>query len=301
MKRAPAPPTDSPRLSRSTPWGQERRLEFIDCRLRWEGRLNRSDLTEFFGISVPQASLDISKYLELRPANAFYDKSSRVYVAGSAFEPAFPWNEPGHYLSELLARHVGVLPEEQSFLGWCPPVGVMPIPGRVIRPEVLLGLIQAVRAGTALRVVYQSMSSPEPQERTIAPHAFAHDGMRWHVRAYCYKRQGFRDFLFGRFIDIAPSAEAGSDGADDDAWHRTIPLVLAPHPDLSNGQKRAIELDYGMVNGQARVDCRQALLFYFLRALRLLREGIETPEEQQLTLRNRAEVAEFLPPAASRA
>ncbi len=301
MPRANALSSQGPRSPRCTPWGQERRLQFIDFRLRWEGRLNRSDLTEFFGISVPQASLDISKYLELRPANAFYDKSSRVYVAGSAFEPAFPWNEPGHYLNELLARHTGFLPQEQSFLGWSPPVGVMPIPGRVIRPEVLLGLIQAVRAGTALRVVYQSMSSPEPRERTIAPHAFGHDGMRWHLRAYCYQRQAFRDFLFGRFIDIAPSPELGSDGADDDAWHRIVPLVLAPHANLSSGQKRAIELDYGMVNGQARVACRQALLFYTLRALRLLREDVERPEEQQLTLRNRAEIAEFLPPAASRA
>lgn len=275
-------------------------MEFIDFRLRWEGRLNRSDLTEFFGISIPQASLDISKYLGLRPANAFYDKSSRAYVAGSAFEPAFPWNEPGHYLSELLARESGGLLQEQSFLGWCPPVGLMPTPGRVIRPEVLLGLIQAVRGGAALRVVYQSMSAPEPQERTIAPHAFGHDGMRWHVRAYCYKRRAFRDFLFGRFIDIAPSNEPGSDGTDDEAWHRVVPLVLAPHPSLSSGQKRAIELDYGMVNGQTRVDCRQALLFYSLRTLRLLREDIEAPEQQQLTLRNRVEIAEFLPPAASR-
>ena len=43
-------------------WGQERRLEFIDFRLYWEGRINRSDLIDFFGISVPQASLDLAKY-----------------------------------------------------------------------------------------------------------------------------------------------------------------------------------------------------------------------------------------------
>ena len=37
-------------------WGTERRLEFIDFRLYWEGRVNRADLTREFGISVPQAS-----------------------------------------------------------------------------------------------------------------------------------------------------------------------------------------------------------------------------------------------------
>jgi len=62
----------------SARWSQERRLEFIDYRLRWDGRLNRSDLIEFFGISVPQASLDIARYTELAPSNICYDASART-------------------------------------------------------------------------------------------------------------------------------------------------------------------------------------------------------------------------------
>ena len=68
-------------------WGQERRLAFIDFRLRWEGRINRSDLTDFFGISVPQASLDISRYMEFAPQNLQYDRSARVYLATPEFRP----------------------------------------------------------------------------------------------------------------------------------------------------------------------------------------------------------------------
>ncbi len=45
---------------RGVSWGLERRLQFIDFRLRWEGRLNRTDLTEHFGLPTPQASLDIA-------------------------------------------------------------------------------------------------------------------------------------------------------------------------------------------------------------------------------------------------
>ena len=37
-------------------WGIERRLEFIEFRLYWEGRVNRADLTSVFGISTVQAS-----------------------------------------------------------------------------------------------------------------------------------------------------------------------------------------------------------------------------------------------------
>ena len=284
---------------RSTRWGQERRLEFVDFRLRWEGRLNRGDLMEFFGISVPQASLDIARYLELAPGNAFYDKSVRMYVAGSAFAPLFPANEPERYLGELLAREMRIVPSELSFLGWAPPVGLMPRPGRVMRAEVLLRLLAAVRSQSALRVVYQSMSSPEPRERVIVPHAFGHDGMRWHVRAYCYTRRKYLDFLFGRILQANRTDEPGRDGTDDEAWHRLVPIVLAPHPELTEGQKRAIKLDYGMLDGTATLECRQALLFYALRSLRLLKEGVESAQEQQLTLVNRADIAPLLPWAVS--
>lgn len=50
-------------------WGIERRLEFIDFRLFWEGRINRSDLTDQFGISTPQASADLARYQEMAPSN----------------------------------------------------------------------------------------------------------------------------------------------------------------------------------------------------------------------------------------
>ena len=98
----------SPPAKPQTRWGQERRLEFIDFRLRWEGRLNRGDLMAFFGISVPQASLDIAKYLELAPENAAYDRSGKVYMPTESFRPIYPTNEPSRFLDELLARATGV-------------------------------------------------------------------------------------------------------------------------------------------------------------------------------------------------
>ncbi|MFM2277896.1 MAG: hypothetical protein RLZZ444_127 [Pseudomonadota bacterium] len=36
-------------------WELERRLEFIEYRLFWEGGSNRSDLIDEVGVSVPQA------------------------------------------------------------------------------------------------------------------------------------------------------------------------------------------------------------------------------------------------------
>src|SRR5438105_12256825 len=93
--------------SRATRWGQQRRLEFIDFRLWWDRRLNRSDLAEHFGISVPQASLDLARYLELAPANAAYDAREKAYFAGPDFKPLYSAESSDTYLDELLALAIG--------------------------------------------------------------------------------------------------------------------------------------------------------------------------------------------------
>jgi hypothetical protein len=145
---APKPAAVENRTKTVTRWGQERRLEFIDFRLRWEQRLNRGDLTAFFGISVPQASLDIAKYTERASANLVYDRSSKVYVAGPSFEPLYAGtSSPSRFLNELLATEVGVLAPDASFVGWRPPLALAPSPGRALDAGVLAGLLSAIREG----------------------------------------------------------------------------------------------------------------------------------------------------------
>ncbi|MES2977783.1 MAG: hypothetical protein V4731_05110 [Pseudomonadota bacterium] len=154
-------------------------MEFIDFRLRWDGKLNRGDLTDFFGISVPQASLEIAKYTELAPDNLTYDRSSMVYIAGSDFQPLYTSSDAGLYLDELLSQAAGFDDNQSSFLAWAPPVATVPSPGRTFRMDVLVALLRAIREGAALRVLYQSMTRSHPTNRVLAPHALAHDGFRW--------------------------------------------------------------------------------------------------------------------------
>jgi hypothetical protein len=276
-------------------WSQDRRLEFLDFRLRWEGRINRSDLTSFFGISVPQSTLDIKEYLERAPRNAFYDRSTRVYIAGPEFRPLFPTNEPARYLNELLARTTGVLPGELSFLGWTPPTVTVPSPVRQLSAATVIAVLTAIRRAVRLQVVYQSMSSAEPSQRIVAPHGVAFDGFRWHVRAYCHMRHEFRDFVMARMLEVEVLEEPGTDGADDAAWHQVVSLVLAPSSRLPKATRRVIELDYGMADGEVVLECRQAVLFYALKRLGLLDVDAANPQAQQIVLRNRAAVMKFLP------
>lgn len=291
------PPPSEPRVV--NPWGPERRLEFIDFRLRWDGRMNRSDLTGFFGISVPQASLDIAKYLDLAPKNARYDRSTKVYLATDEFVPLYPANEPSRYLNEALARATGVVQPELSFLGWSAPVAVAPNPTRTVSVDVLVPLLRAIRDKRKARIVYQSMSSSEPSSRLIAPHALAHDGFRWHVRAFCENKSKFLDFVIARIRSIEGTTLAGTDGQDDEVWRRELDLVLIPNQRLPEGNRKVIELDYGMTNGSVTLRCRQALLYYALKRLGLLNGEESNPQDQQIALRNLEELRPYLPSSST--
>lgn len=279
----------------SAKWSQERRLEFVDYRLQWEGQLNRSDLMDLFGISVPQASLDIARYMELAPDNIRYDRSARVYLAGERFRPAFNTGEPGRYLNDLLGLVSGLESKDSSFIGWIPPVALAPIPTRVIPAGTLVYLLRAIRNRQTVIADYQSMSRPTPSRRVLAPHALAFDGFRWHTRAYCFARKDFRDFVLARMLSVELGEPSSIDATLDTPWTNNVRLVLVPHPQLSDSRRRVVELDYGMVDGQAVVECRQALLFYMLKHL-----GFNQPQGSSLTkqvaLKNEDELRALLHP-----
>ena len=90
-------------------WGVERRIEFIEFRLFWDGRVNRGDLTSAFGVSVNQASTDLNRYIGMAPNNMVYDKSARTYIRGSKFAPLFLKPDASRYLSELRSVADGIV------------------------------------------------------------------------------------------------------------------------------------------------------------------------------------------------
>jgi WYL domain len=280
--------------AKSVRWGQDRRLEFIDFRLQWDGRVNRSDLVNFFGISVPQASLDFARYMELAPANMLYDRSEKTYMAAPHFIPRIVLPDAQAYLSEVLAVTSGEISRGASFLGRLPTVGAVPFPSRQVNAYVLHQTIHAMHGRLALRIKYQSMNRPAPTIRKISPHAIGFDGFRWHIRAFCHERHDFRDFVFARVLEIlVENEESNIDPTQDAAWHRELNLVIAPHPELTEGQKRAIELDYGMSAGSVVVQTREALLFYVLRLLGFDETAERRPQGQQIVLVNREELEPF--------
>jgi hypothetical protein len=268
-------------------WGAERRNAFIEFRVFWHGRINRSDLMETFGISLQQASLDLSGYSDKWKRNLGYDKSQRAYVRGKNFMPHFITPSAEGYFAQLRAVDQGLVSREQSWISVFPGYGATPTPARGVAPDTLRDVLAAIHEPAALQVTYQSMSQPEPSARWIEPHALAFDGFRWHARAFCQNDHVFKDFLLSRIVEIGKRGPVTADQQSDTDWHSEVGLEIGPHPDLSPTQRRAIEMDYGMEDGQAQIPVRRALLFYALKRLGLDTDlAARRPQDQQIIFLN---------------
>lgn len=270
-------------------WGQERRFEFIEFRLLWDGRLNRSDLTSYFGISVPQASIDLAAYQQLAPGNLYYDKQQKAFIAGRSFRPVTGPLNPYTFLNSVRQVEGGMLPKEATFLGWYPPNGVIRLPTRRVDFEILRSSLAAIRNRERIAIRYQSMHHPEPETRSISPHALVFDGVRWHLRSYCFRRQEFRDFVLSRISEVELESAGGVDPALDHSWHTEVAVQVGPAPHLSESQRNAITMDYGMSAGSIRISTREALLLYLLQQLPLY-SPVGRARFNQIALMNESEL-----------
>ena len=278
------------KTTRTGHWGQDRRLEFIDFRLLWEGRLNRSDITTFFRISVPQASLDLAKYQEIAPNNIVYDRTQKAYISTSFFKPVFATFDSNYYLNELIGRENGILAPTESFIGWEPSVACLPLPSRKVQPEILISVIRAMQKKDALVVDYRSMTN-EVAIRTLLPTAFAHDGHRWHIRAYCFKSDMYKDFVLGRFFQIIESTKSSTSVPEDTEWDSYIDVIIGPNPNYDPKKRLAIEHDYQMVNGEVKIRIRKAQLYYLKRQLNLDCKEVDFENDRQQIILLRIEEA----------
>lgn len=272
-------------------WGVEQKLQFIEFRLFWEGHVNRGDLIDKFGISQNQASGDLNRYIALAPDNMIYDKSGKTYVRSSSFSPLFLEPDATQYLSQLRSVAEGLVGKEDAWIGNLPAFDATPAPARGIDPAVLRSIVIAIRRHETVEVRYQSMSSPDPEWRWIAPHAIGFDGFRWHIRAFCLADQRFKDFLLSRMLDIRATRQSEVEPQSDADWHTFVTLEIAPHPELSKAQQKVIALDYGMTGGKTEIRVRRALLYYALRRLGLDTDpAARRPQDQQIVLLNGAEL-----------
>lgn len=275
-------------------WNVRQRFVFLERRIFWEGTLKRSDLSERFAISLAQASADIERYNDLFPNSVTYDKSAKVFIPGRGFSPRLFEPDARQYLTQLLLMADDALDPKDTWLGSIPPHDAVRRVRRKMDVSTLRAILMAMHTGMDIMIRYQSMSSPEARSRWIAPHALGFDGSRWHVRAWCFEKSMFNDFVVARVLAIEDKRQTVVDPSLDSEWQTFTKLRIGPHPGLSEAQKQVIERDFGMQDGEIAIEMRLSLAWYFERNLCLDLEceyGLELdPRRVQLTLLNREEL-----------
>ena len=66
------------------------RLRFIDFLIDHVGYFQRAMLMDYFGLSLPQASLDFKLYHEQNPANCIYNPSTKRWERAAGFVRRYP-------------------------------------------------------------------------------------------------------------------------------------------------------------------------------------------------------------------
>ena len=79
-------------------FAMEFRLVFIDAWIETHGEINRDVLSDHFGLSAPQTSIELRRFQDRFPDRIRYDASAKAFVPDSD-QPAYPRHVHGPVLA----------------------------------------------------------------------------------------------------------------------------------------------------------------------------------------------------------
>ncbi|MDW7748534.1 WYL domain-containing protein [Halomonas sp.] len=271
-------------------WDTLARYRLIEILALWEGRVVASQIGEAFGIGRQQAQKVLRRYRELVPGNLAYDESRKGFLPTVRFAPAFTQGRVEEYL-HLLGTHQQLASPFTGLGLGAANTEALPMPSRMVSPQVVRQVVKASREGQRLEVNYASFTSPMGEDRIIVPHTLVFAAGRWHVRAFCEKHRDYRDFVLSRFRGVPePCGDMLDDHglAEDEDWHTRVEVRLIPDRRLPSRERALIAADYGMDEGELTLSCRGPLVLYALRELGVNPHHVETePRAQQVEIANR--------------
>ncbi len=257
-------------MKSNTPsWSEITRLEFIERLLYWRGWINRSDLVDQFGLSLPQATNDLVTYSTLSEGGCAYNIRRRRYETTTVFEPRLTLPRLWDDLTELAPV---AWSQEAS-----PLLAAPEVPSRAAPMEVCQQISRAIFSQQAVKIRYLSGHARAAELRKISPRALANDGLRVHVRAYCHRVGEFRDFNLSRIKEIAGCEPCQFSGVVDEDWQNFVELCLSVNPELTPEKQAALQYDYGMTKGRLLFRARKALFLYTARRLGFILAGKQEP------------------------
>lgn len=231
-------------------WAAQERLRFIERCAWWRGVVNRRDLAEVFGVSMAQASSDLQKYGEMNPGSLIYDVKGKKYDGAG--------NMRLLYGVASLADVMGMWLRDDAvaLLGEA-------MPTRMADAVVLRHAMMATLRGQKLRVKYHSLSSGGLRWREFMPLRWVNSGLRWHVRAWCFTNEDWRDFTVSRIEKTElPMVKVAQELPTDTEWERMVVLRLRPNGALPAEKAAGVMQDFRMVDGVLELPVRAALEGY---------------------------------------
>ncbi|VAW71451.1 FIG00640418: hypothetical protein [hydrothermal vent metagenome] len=286
------------------------RLQFIEVMAYYTGTISRSMLARAYGISDPAATKDLKLYNDLAPGNLDYNPSLFSFVPSAQFDEVFANLQPASVLPMFAQNLLSVDNPSGKIPIYGISVQALPFPVRLPEKALLAQIIRSIKSASQLKVNYHSLSrhtdmqahsgehndATEDSTRIIEPHALVNNGLRWHVRAYNHQNYDFRDFVLSRFI-LAEKLDIPAESSQhyDDDWMESVSLKLAPHPELSEKQRRGLSYDYNMRDGMIELQVRRALVGYLLQQMKVDTsvEHSQNPSAYQLVVSNRDEIEPF--------
>lgn len=256
-------------------WSERQRLLFIERLLFWRGTINRRDLCDHFGISLPQATKDLVAYTTLNAAACRYDVRRKCYVASARMQAVLHEPNFSEDMEVVGAAMLGAPEAGEFVLGFSRPL-------RMADLKLHRKLSLAACHQECVEVAYWSIRSGEAEKRWLSPRAFGFDGLRWHVRALCHRDGLFKDFVIGRFQSAGKSKPCPHVEWVDTDWLEPETLVFRPSAGLSPHQRTALEMDYGMEDGRLMHTVRRAMRIYALRRLGFVGAPLEPPMLNEL-------------------
>jgi hypothetical protein len=241
-------------------YAQRERLAFIEVRAYFCGAVTRAQIEERFGVKPAASARDLIAYRELAPGNLRYNAALRCYQPTPDFAQAFS-HSSAHVLSWLRSGTGDGLEVAAAQAVPCETAHDLVQP----KLDTLATITRSITSGAVLEVNYLSLTSGASVKR-LAPLALADTGYCWHLRAYDQSKNRFADFVLTRIESARSTTDAIPDAqklAHDAQWNHIVPLELVPHPGLPH--PAAIELDYGMTNGQLLMPIRAPLVGYALK------------------------------------
>lgn len=263
----------------------QQRLREMEVLLRWEGELDNARLRRVFGVQAVQASRLLSAFVaEYSSAVTRATPHAPVIPTGN-FKPRLASASPDDYLRLVAGAgpHVSAFAVEDLRLDLSP-----------VSASVFALATKACLKQLGLLVRYRSLAQPDGLDRLIYPHTLVRAARRWHIRAWCTRREAFRDFALGRIskatLDANPSPVAKD--ADQD-WNKVVKLEVVAHPALSPEQTQLLQDEYLAGSASRMVEVRRCLLGYTVQDLRLAVDPKRhKPPEFQLLLKNADEFEE---------